>query len=66
MLEDGTVELIVDGAMYWRSPHRLTARPEALRVALGSQSLATRIAHGALAVYAEPRYRLPELSAEER
>lgn len=64
LLPNGVVDLIIDGRMHWRSAQPLEARPAAVRIGLGDQSLATEIAHGALEVYIAPKYRLPELPGE--
>lgn len=62
ILPDGSVELIVDGSVYWRSPYQL--RPgsmEPLHLALGFQSFETQIAHGIVRVYEGAKYRTPEM-----
>jgi DNA-binding SARP family transcriptional activator len=58
---DGTVELIVDGRVYWRSGAPLSERDGSARVGLGLQSFETEILHGRVRVYAPPRYQLPTL-----
>jgi len=59
---DGGVELIVDGAVYWRSSYLL---PESMLssvyLVLGFQSFEAMISHGEIKVYEETKYRLPVL-----
>jgi DNA-binding SARP family transcriptional activator len=59
VLADGTVALIVDGRLSWRSPMPLERHGGAVRIGLGFASLETELLHGRLAVYAPPRYELP-------
>jgi DNA-binding SARP family transcriptional activator/dipeptidyl aminopeptidase/acylaminoacyl peptidase len=61
---DGTVELILDQRVYWRSGAPLKDRNGAARVALGLQSFETEILHGRVRVYAPPRYQLPQLRSD--
>ena len=56
---DGTVELILDGRMYWRSGAPLSTHAGSARVALGLQSFETEIQHGRVRIHAPPRYQLP-------
>lgn len=61
---DGTVELIVDGELRWRSPTPLKRHGGSVRIGLGFESLETEIAHGRLRVYTPPRYTLPQLTLD--
>jgi DNA-binding SARP family transcriptional activator len=62
VLEDGTVELILDGRTYWRSGTPLTRHTGGVRIGLGFQSFETGIVHGRVRVYGPPRYQLPDLA----
>jgi len=62
VLEDGTVELILDGLTYWRSGTPLTEHTGGVRIGLGFQSFETEILHGRVKVYGPPRYQLPKLA----
>lgn len=64
ILPDGAVELLVDGAMYWRSPYRLARELlTPVYVGLGFQSFETDVAHGPVGIYSGARYRLREVEA---
>jgi hypothetical protein len=63
VLEDGTVELMVDGRTYWRSSAPLPSPPGGARVGLGFQSFETDILHGGVRVYAPTKYYLPKLTS---
>jgi DNA-binding SARP family transcriptional activator len=65
VLDDGGVELIVDGRMFWRAPEPLADRGNSIRIGLGFQSFETEIRHGRVRVFAPPRYYIPELVLEE-
>ncbi|MGD2155053.1 MAG: BTAD domain-containing putative transcriptional regulator [Gemmatimonadales bacterium] len=57
---DGTVSLLIDGRLYWRSPTRLDLQALGpLRIKLGDRSFETEIAHGVLRLYYGSRYSLP-------
>jgi hypothetical protein len=59
---DGTVEVIIDGRLHWRSSRHLPLDSlGAVRLGLGYQSLSTSIAHGPLRVYRPPRYLLVQV-----
>jgi DNA-binding SARP family transcriptional activator len=62
VLGDGTVELIVNDSLYWRSPTPLDHLPTAVHVALGFQSFEGAIEHGPVRVYAQPRFELPQVT----
>jgi hypothetical protein len=64
VLEDGTVELILDGRTYWRSGTPLTRHTGGVRIGLGFQSFGTEILHGRVKVYGPPRYQLPKRAVE--
>ncbi len=62
ILPDGTIELVVDGRLHWRSPHPLGVEliPETdVYVTLGYRSSRTEVMHGPVNVYLVPKYRLP-------
>lgn len=62
---DGTVELVIDGTLHWRSTWQLAPTVlEKVRVGLGYQSLETRILHGPVRVYPQPRYFLLDLTPQ--
>jgi TolB protein len=62
VLEDGTVELMVNGRTYWRSSVPLPTPPGGVRVGLGFQSFETDIQHGPVRVYVPTKYYLPRLA----
>jgi DNA-binding SARP family transcriptional activator len=62
MASDGTISVVIDGALFWRSQaHAAPIREgEELFVDLGSRSLGTEVKHGILRVYAGEKYVLVE------
>jgi hypothetical protein len=59
---DGTIEVLVDGRMHWRSSYVLPLRRSPrVRVVLGEQSLDTDVAHGTVRIYEAPRYTIPNV-----
>jgi hypothetical protein len=57
---DGTVSVVIDGRLHWRSPAPFPLDGLGpLHVALGYRSYDTEIAHGPLRVYYGSRYLLP-------
>jgi hypothetical protein len=62
VMEDGTIELMVDGRTYWRSSAPPATPSGGVRVGLGFQSFETEILHGRVSVYAPPRYALPAMT----
>jgi TolB protein len=65
VLDDGRVELMVDGRMYWQAPEPLADRSRSVRIGLGFQSFETEIRHGRVRVFMPPRYYIPEVVLEE-
>jgi hypothetical protein len=65
VLDDGRVELMVDGHMFWRAPEPLADRGGSVRIGLGFQSFETEIRHGRVRVFMPPRYYIPEVVLEE-
>ncbi|HXV86093.1 MAG TPA: BTAD domain-containing putative transcriptional regulator [Gemmatimonadales bacterium] len=60
VLPDGTVDLLIDGTMLWRSTERLPrSRLTSAYLGLGFRSYQSSMLHGTVTVYAAPRYRLP-------
>ena len=62
ILADGTIELVVDGKLHWRSPHPLGVellQDTDVFVTLGYRSSRTEVLHGPVNVYLDPKYRLP-------
>jgi len=56
---DGTVSLLIDGRLYWRSPTRIDLQSLGpLRIKLGDRSFETEIAHGVVRLYYGSRYSL--------
>lgn len=62
--EEGRVQLIVDGRLYWRTAWRVPDVQEPVHVVLGYQSYETRVAHGTLRIYEAPVYVLPRIPPE--
>jgi hypothetical protein len=64
ILPEGAVELLVDGAIYWRSPYRLARELlTPVYLGLGFRAFEADVAHGPVEVYSGARYRLQELEA---
>lgn len=63
---DGTVELLVDDRMFWRSGTRASTprRAEAFLL-LGGQSFETELTVGSVRVYRGMKFRLPELATPQ-
>ncbi len=62
VLPDGTVELLVNGEMFWSSTFRISLEDLEEKfgyVTLGYRSFQTGIAHGPVAIYAGPKYVTP-------
>jgi len=58
---DGTVSVVLDGQLQWRSPWQLPVRPDdSVQIGLGRNSLDTEIMHGPLRVYLGAKYLLPQ------
>lgn len=53
----GTVNLIVDGRLHWRSPWTMRIDGDSAYLAIGGNSFHTEMLMGPLTVYAGPRYR---------
>lgn len=61
LARDGTVSIIIDGRLHWRSPEPFPMEGLGpLHVVLGYRSYGAEIAHGPLRVYYGSRYVLPE------
>jgi DNA-binding SARP family transcriptional activator len=65
ILGNGTVDLIVNDSLYWRSSKPLQRHAGDVHVVLGLQSFETRILHGPVRVFTTPRYELPEVTVSE-
>jgi DNA-binding SARP family transcriptional activator len=64
---DGTVELLVDDRMFWRSRPRVqVTRDAAAFLLIGGQSFETELELGPLRAYRGVKFRLPELATPER
>jgi len=62
ILPDGTIELVLDEMMYWRSPHPVEGvvqEGQEAYVTLGYRSSRTEILTGPVRVYLIPKFRLP-------
>ena len=58
---DGTVSLVVDSQLQWRSPWQLPVLPDdSVHIGLGDRSLDSEIMHGPLRVYLGAKYLLPQ------
>ncbi|MGD8361339.1 MAG: hypothetical protein PVJ04_07885, partial [Gemmatimonadota bacterium] len=57
---DGTLSIVIDGALFWRSEARAVPIREGaeLFVDLGSRSLGTEVKHGIVRVYSGEKYVL--------
>jgi DNA-binding SARP family transcriptional activator len=64
LLPDGSLELLVDGRMFWRAAEPLVQGSGPVRVGLGFQSFEAEILHGGVRVLSPPRYHLPEIVFE--
>lgn len=62
--EQGRVQVIVDGRLYWRAAWRLADVQEPAHVVLGYQSYETEVGHGPLRIHEGPLYTLPQIPPE--